>query len=183
MASTEKLEAPPIEQTRFGAFVVEDVTDKRNGGGTITIGKAYRRRPMIDVLADQGLFSQAEHKALRHYRHHADIADRSLVRDSLARAMPHCGTGDGPTVNTLNAIRLVADVEAAAGSLAGILRAVAVYDVSLSQVAIDRAGGIEECYTRNGSTICQIKPRRRALEIARLEMQVAAQRVQAELDA
>jgi hypothetical protein len=172
---------PTDEQLAHGDFAVEDVTDKRNGGGSITIGKAFRRRPMIAVLHLAGILNDEQYKALRHYRHHADLADRSPIRDSLNRQRG--GSGNGPTITTLNAVALVRDCERAAGSLASLLRDVVVYDRSLSQVAIDRAGALEECYERKGRTVCQIRPRRKALEVARLEIRVAAQRVQAELAA
>lgn len=172
---------PTPEQSGHGMFVLEDVTDKRNGGGSITIGKAYRRRPMIDVLADQGLFGTAEVKALRHYRHHADIADRSPVRDSLNKQLG--GTGTGPTVEMLNAIRVRDDCERAAGSLRDILRAVVVYDLSLSQWAITRNGATERCKDKRGKRVCWMEPAKKALEIAQLEIKLVARRVQAELDA
>src|SRR5688572_26328395 len=70
--TVDQIASPTAEQLRHGAFAVEDITDKRRGGGSITIGKAYRRRPMIDVLFAADVLSQDEYKALRHYRHHAD---------------------------------------------------------------------------------------------------------------
>lgn len=172
---------PTPEQMGDGRFALEDVTDKRNGGGTITIGKAYRRRPMIDVLYDQSLFSDREYKALQHYRHHADLVDRSLVRDSLC--FQRGGSGAGPTITTLNAIRLVTDVERAVGSLLDILRAVVVYDKSLSQWAIERMGGKEQCRKRKGKVVCAIEPSQKALAIAKLEIRIAAERVESELSA
>lgn len=168
---------PTPEQASGAAFALEDVTDKRHGGGSITIGKAYRRRPMIDVLFAADVLDVEGYKALRHYRHHADIADRSLVRDSLC--LQRGGSGDGPTITTLNAVAVVRDCEAAAGSLVDILRAVVVYDQSLSQWAMGRAGSVEE---RHKGKV-QIKPRRRALEEAKMDIRMAAKRVQAELDA
>jgi hypothetical protein len=176
-----EIAAPPAEQMREGAFTVQDIMDKRRGGGIIAIGKAYRRKPMIDVLAGQGVFTPEEHKALRHYRHHADIADRSPTRDSLC--LQRGGNGDGPTITTLNAVRLVADVEAAAGSLANILRAIVVDDLSLSQWAITRHGGLDKSRLRKGKEQRTVEPRDEAVKIARMEIRIAAQRVQAELDA
>jgi hypothetical protein len=179
---SEDIIAPPAEQMAGGAFAVEDVTDKRRGGGTITIGKAYRRLPMIDVLFAANVLSIGEYKALRHYRHHADIADRSPVRDSLCLQRGD-GYGASPTVTTLNAVRLVSDVEAAVGSLLDVLRAVVVYDRSLSQVAIDRAGAIEQSRDRKGRRVTSLEPPRKALEIVKLEIRMAAKRVEAELAA
>src|SRR5687768_6819940 len=87
---------PTPEQMEHGAFGVEDITDKRDGGGTINIGKAYRRRPMILTLLTRGVLGQEEYRALNHYRHHADMADRSPVRDSLN--IQRGGNGLGPSL-------------------------------------------------------------------------------------
>lgn len=172
---------PTPEQQADGAFAIEDITDKRNGGGTISIGKAWRRRPMIAVLAAAGAISDEEYRALRHYRHHADLADRSPVRDSLC--LQRGGAGAGMTLATLNAIRVRDDLERAAGSLVDILRAVVVNDVSLSQWAMNAAGSIERQVERKGKPVMLLEPRRKALEIAKLEIRIAAQRVEAELAA
>lgn len=170
---------PTPEQMDAGCFRLDDVTDKRHGAATITIGKAYRRKPMIDLLLAQDVLDEAGHKALSHYRHHADLADRSPVRDSLC--LQRGGSGCGPTIALLNAIAIVRDCEAAAGSLAGILRAVVVYDKSLSQYAIERHGAREEWNARLGRHV--VKPRGEALKLAKLDLQMAAARVRAELDA
>jgi hypothetical protein len=177
-----KLEVvPPTDAQMVSAtFDLQDITERR-GSSSIAIGKAYKRRPMIDILFAADVLDREQYKALRHYRHHADLADCSLVRDSLC--LQRGGRGSGPTISTLNAIALVRDCERAAGSLADMLRAIVVYDMSLSQWAIGRAGSIEERYERRGKSVCQIKPRRSALLAAKLEIRIAAQRVQAELDA
>ncbi len=172
---------PTAEQRQRGQFQLDDIVDKQPGGTSITIGKAYRRRPMIEILDDQGVFSDAEIKALRHYRHHADIADRSPLRDSLNKQRG--GSGMGPTVELLNATRVRDDCERAAGTLVDILRAVVVYDWSLSQWAMERSGSIEECEVRKGKRVCRPKPRDSALRIARLDIQMAAKRVESELNA
>lgn len=170
----EEIAGPTLEQQLHGRFDIENITDKRKGGASITIGTAYRRKPMIDILADQGVFSDAEYTALAAYRNWASVADRSLTHDSLARHLPR-GTGDGPTMRMLSAIQRCGDCERAAGSLRDILRAVAVDDMSLSQWAMKRYGSVQEGV--------RIKPKRKALAIVRLEIQMAAKRVQAELEA
>jgi hypothetical protein len=93
---------PTPEQ--ISAFEIVDITDKRNGGGTVTIGKAWRRVPMIYLLALAGTLNIDEYKALKHYRHHAELADRSPIRDSLC--LQRGGRGNGPTFSTLNAVRV-----------------------------------------------------------------------------
>lgn len=173
---------PTAEQRARGVYDLEDTYESATGGKVRKIGKAYRRRPMIDTLADQGLFSDAEHKALRHYRHHADMVDKSPLKDSLNKQIGG-GRGDGRSHQILVASRIVTDCERAVGSLVDILRAVVVDDVSLSQWAISKAGGIDDCTVKNGERVCRLKPRQKALEIAKLEIQMAAKRVRAELDA
>lgn len=171
---------PTNEQMRGGAFVLADIVDRSANGRMIEIGTAYRRRPMIDVLHNQGLLTEEELKALRHYRHHADLVDRSPTRDSLCLMRGH---GNGPTITTLNAAFIVRQIEAAVGALVDILRAVVVDDVSLSQWAIRRAGALEVRRQRQGKVVTLFEPRQKALAIAKLEMKFAAQRVASELRA
>lgn len=175
----EDITPPTPEQLRRAVFEVEDVVDKRRGGGTVTIGKAYKRRPMVDVLALQGMFSDAEYKALKHYRHCADTADRSPLRDSLNRQRG--GSGEEPADVVLMAASIAGQCERAAGSLAPILRAVIVDDKSLSEWAMEQRGSVEVCRTRRGKRVCTPEPKRKALEIAQLEIKMAAKRVEAEL--
>lgn len=175
---------PTPEQARRSAFQIADIVDKVKGNVTVTIGKAYCRVPMIDTLHGQGLFSEDEYKALKHYQHHAIIAEKSPLKDSLANLMRiSSGSGNGPTINTLNAIRVRDDVERAVGSLVDILRAVVVDDVSLSQWCIAHGHSAEKCRERKKGRVCAIEPTERALRIAQLEMKIAAGRVEAELAA
>lgn len=176
---------PTPEQMRSGSFELADILDKQSNGRTLAIGKAYRRRPMIETLHGQGLLSDAEYRALKHYRHHADCADRSPTKDSLASAVCPIrgGSGDGPSRTLLHAQQVRDDCERAAGSLVDILRAVVVEDLSLSDWAIRSAGGLDQCRERKGRRVCTVEPRKHALDIARLEIKIAAGRVQAELDA
>jgi hypothetical protein len=173
---------PPVEPTReqIAAFRLEDIVD-HDRGKSIVIAKAYRRRPMIDTLLAQDILSHDEHKALKHYRHHADMADRSPVRDSLN--LTRGGSGLGPGLAVLNAEWIAAQCERAAGSLADILRAVVVDDVSLAQWAIRIGGAVERSYMRGGTPVVELRPRDNALASARLDIRMAARRVQAELDA
>ena len=178
--AVEAVLGPTTEQMARGAFEIEDITEKREGGSSISIGKAYRRRPMIETLGERGLFSEAELKALRHYRHHAIIAERSPLRDSLDQQR-FGGNGTGPTVELLNAQRVRDDCERAAGSLCAILRAIAVEDLSLSQWAMSLSGSLEK--QRSDGKGTRLEPKAGQLGIARMEMQMAAKRVEAELSA
>jgi hypothetical protein len=174
---------PTAEQAGRNEYELGDVVDKRPGGGSITVGKAFRRKPMIEILGAQSVFSDAELKALRHYRHHADIADRSPTRDSLDRQRLG-GSGTGPTIEMINAIRVRDDCERAAGSLLDILRAVVIDDVSLSQWAIAKHGALEKRRVRGqGKPVTTFEPKLGTVRVARLEIQMAAKRVEAELAA
>lgn len=175
---------PTPEQARHAAFQIADIVDKVKGNVTVTIGKAYRRVPMIDTLHMQGLFNEDEYKALKHYRHHADIADRSPLKDSLLNlARITTGSGNGPTVTLLNAVRVRDDIERAVGSLVDILRAVVVDDVSLTQWCISRGHSAEKCRQRKKGRVCAIEATEGALRIAQLEIKIAAGRVEAEIAA
>jgi hypothetical protein len=193
-AAMQQIESEPLEGTpkaplrpnehQADSFTMEPILEKNRNGRNVEIGKHYRRKRMVEVLCAQGLFSSEEAKALKHYRHHADIADKSPLKDSLANLMRISGgTGSGPTVNTLNAIRVRDDVERAAGSLVDILRAVVVDDISLTQWCVSRGKSVEKCRARRAGRVCTIEAPESALRIARMEIQMAAKRVQAELDA
>lgn len=180
-ANDEPPRIPTVEQMADDAFVWSDIVDKRPGGKTVTISHAYRRVPVIDRLFEAGLFTTDEYKALVHYRHHADIVERSLVRDSLN--ISRGSGGDVPTIVALTAQVIVREIEAAAGQLVDILRAITVEELTLSQWAIRRHGGREKTRVRNGRPCTTIEPSDRALAMAKMEMKMAAQRVEAELAA
>lgn len=179
IGKAEPEHVPTPEQ--MAGFVLVDIVDKGPNGQSIEIGRAYRRRRMVEQLTAQGMFSDEEAKALKHYRHHADMIERSCTRDSLC--IQRGGGGNGPTISYLNAAFLVRQVEAAAGSLADILRAVVVEDVSLSQWAIRRAGALEVRRQRKDNVVISFEPKQRALMKAKLEILFAAQRVASELSA
>lgn len=172
--------SPTEQQAENAVYELHDIVD-RSAARNIVIGKAFRRRPMVDILAQQGLFSTAEYKALRAYRHFASVADRSPLRDSLNRQRGH-GSGDiGAELAT--AIRVTTDAERAAGSLRDILRAVIVHDISLSQWAMEHYGSVDKCRDYKGQKVCRPAPRQKCLEIVRLEIQMAAKRVESEIAA
>lgn len=178
VGKAEPEHVPTFEQ--MSAFEVVDIVDKGQNGQSIEIGRAYRRRRMIEQLASQGMFTDEEARALRHYRHHADLIERSPMRDSLCLQR---GGGNGPTITYLNAAFLVRQIEAAVGALVDIMRAIIVEDVSLSQWAIRRAGALEIRRQRKDSVVISLEPKQRAFAIAKLEIKFVAQRVASELRA
>lgn len=179
-AKTADIIAPPLEQMR-DAFLVEPVHDRTPNGGLNLKGMAYRRRPMIDILYEAGAFTESQHKALRHFRHHFDMIDASPVRDSLNRERG--GSGNGFSFSALNAAYIVSACEQAVGSLADILRAVVIDDQSLSQWAMAKFGSSERRRQHRGREITVIEPKPGTLEIAKFDIRMAAVRVEAELAA
>jgi hypothetical protein len=142
------------------------------------IGAWSRSRHLLHA---RHVLDEAQFKALFHYRHHAILADRSPLKDSLNKSP---GGGDGScSIEILNACRVRDDCERAAGSLADILRAVVIDDLSLSQWAMHQGGAIERHETRKGKTVSYLRPRGKFLAIAQLEIVMAAIRVKNALDA
>lgn len=183
MAKQINLEpAEPTPEQRARSVFVEDVVVDRKPGRNMVIGRAHQRVPIIDILASQSVFTQAEYHALSVYRHYASIADRSPLRDSLNRD-PGKGYREGMTLAVITAHVIASNCERAAGNLADILRAIVVDDLSLSEWVIQKGGGIEVTRQRGGKPKSVIEARERPLHIARIEIRIAAQRVDAELAA
>lgn len=175
-----KTPVPPTAE-QADHFALEPILEKNRNGRNVEIGKHWRRKRVLEALYEQRLFIVDEYKALAHYRHHADIADKSPLRDSiLTLGRISTGSGDGPTHTTLNAIRVRDDCEKAAGWRVDILRAVIVDDTSLSQWCIDQGQSVEKCRTKRG---CKIEATPKALAIARDDIQKVAKLVMAHLDA
>jgi hypothetical protein len=172
--------SPTPEQMARGRYEVGDVLDKQANGRTLVIGKALRRRPMVSILAEKGYFTDREFKVLDLYRHSADTVARSPIPDSLNRER-FGGHGDGPSAAYITALGIVEECEKAAGSLAGILRAIIVDEKSLNEWTIDRYGGVERCRQRGTKEVCVIEPRAAHLAMARFEIKLAARRVEEEV--
>lgn len=151
------------------------MSHSRAPDGALRLATVWRRRPMIATLHDQDFVNDDEYRALYHYRHHADLADRSPVRDSLC--LERGGRGAGPTATLVNALQTVRRIETAAGALAPILRAVVVYDTSLAAWAMARGGTVERRRMKRGREVTALEPHGAALELARSDMREAIGRV------
>lgn len=130
-----------------------DVTPERAGlNEIVSVGMARRVKPVIDTLyeAKEPRLTREEWEALTYYRDQASLADRSPVRSCIDFA-PR-GT-HGPGIAILSAKYETERLEAAMGSHTPIVRAIAVDDISPSQLCIMLSGGRDE-----GGTI---KPRSR----------------------
>jgi hypothetical protein len=102
----------------------------------------YRKIRQLEALQASGFITLHQYAALKHYRHHADIADKSLTKDSLASFGQTGTSGNGIPFEVMNAIQVTTSIERAAGRLVDILRAVVVDDKSLSQWVKSCADGI-----------------------------------------
>jgi hypothetical protein len=142
---------------------------------------AYRRTPAIETLHHsldgngKPKLSERQYRALAHYRDRAIQAERSPIRDSCDMT-PRGNGGDGPGAAVLRARSDVIWLERELGMLAPIARAVAVDDVSLTEWAIAKAGGVE----RPGRAPAA-KPR--ALSNALMDIRMAGERLAAAIEA
>lgn len=122
-------------QYRLGQVVGEDGTP---------FGVAYRRRPLIESMADKIGLTASEVEALRYYRTAFDRSETSLVKSSLNNSFArqaHGGSAGGRvTLDMLRARGLVRYCEAILGVNLRTMRDVVLLDKSFSEVAIDRFG-------------------------------------------
>lgn len=152
-------------------------------GGNITRRTYHKKVRQLEALQKAEILEPGEIGALYVYRLYADLIDGSETRDSLAQMQPRGPGRDVIPAAIVDARRRVNHFTDAAGSLAAILKAVIVRDVSLSQWAIEQAGAVEERRLIGLRTVVVVKPRRQALAQARIDIKMAARRIQAELEA
>lgn len=125
---------PTKELQRRVTFRLEDITKS----GQVT-GQAYKRRPWFETLAARGDITVDQLQALRFYRSNFERQHYSETRCVLNRD-PGGGAGDGPSVALVNARWHVRELEAAAGALVDVLRAIAIHDLHYSDVAMATFG-------------------------------------------
>lgn len=166
---------PTPAQMARATYESETEIDARGRGST----KRVKRVRQLEAMYAAGSLSDPHYRSLKHYRHHAETADKSPIKDSLDKSLG--GGGDGMSATVAHANIVAGQLERAAGALCDILRAVAVDDKSISQWAMEKYGAIEERYHTRGRTVVQLKPRRKMLEICQIEFRMAAIRVDAEI--
>lgn len=175
----QDIRCPTEAQMKRDSYELETQIAADGSGHT----KRVKKVRQLEAMYAAGALSDLHFRSLKHYRHHAEIADRSLIRDSLTNWMPKGSAGDGLSHTVLHALRETSAIENAVGSLLDILRAVAVEDANLSQWAMHKYGAIEERYMRGLKAVVQLKPRRKALLLAQMEFRMAAVRVDAHISA
>lgn len=148
-------------------------------------GVAYRLIPVIDTMAQTGKLTQRQHYGLARYRALAD--DRSLTKDST-QALLQTGSGGplglppgfaGMLVGKYGWLSATAFLERELGMLYHIAWAIAVDDITVSRWAMDKGGAIE----RRRGNVVWFEPRRKALNEAMMEIQIAGERLAAAIGA
>ena len=138
------------------------------------VGLARRVVPMIDTLRSTGRISESEWAALLYYRQQADACARSPIRDSCDFS-PRGGNGDSPIVRRSYAKGEVERMDRLLGNLRGIVQAVAVDDLSLTQWAIKEGGSKEE---QRGDKVRMVPKRPDLINYARWDLKFAAKRIE-----
>lgn len=145
---------------------------------------AYRRVPVIVTLANAGKLSKRQFDGLARYRDVAVADDRSPLPDSVGRL----GEVRGGSIDLLPpaALRTAQELgylERELGSLRAIARAIAVDDVTPSQWAMTLSGSVMRERTLGRKVITWFEPRRKALNMAMLEIRMAGERLAAAIGA
>ena len=146
---------------------------------------AYRRVPVIDTLAGTGIVTPRQFNGLARYRDIGIKCERSEIMDSCQRLLHIAGGGiEGPSISTIRAMQELRWLEQELGSLLDIARAVCIEDVSLSQWAIEKGGSVMRTREKDGrKVVTWFEPRRKAHDIAKLEIRMAGERLAAAIGA
>jgi hypothetical protein len=162
MAKAKRKKPAPI-------VIAEPTPEQQAQGAFARAGMAYRRVPPIVTLASTGALSQRQFHGLSRYRDVAVAADKSPLRSGLDFSPAGSGEGKAPFGIRIN--RELDWLEGELGQLADIARAVAVDDMTLEQWVSSRLGtiGLTQLEERN--------VRRAALQIAKLEISMAGERL------
>lgn len=147
-------------------------------------GVALRVVPAIDTLLKAGKINQAEFEALSYYREQAHKAEDDLARCGTLAPERMMGGGRGTSGSHIPvgllatpAIIECARLERELGELRALARAIAVDDWSLTRWCIARHGGRER-YDDKGQFVAMVPiAEKRVMDLARLELRLAAGRI------
>jgi hypothetical protein len=145
-------------------------------GEFTSVGMAYRRVPMIEVLYRADHLNEREYRALAHYRDQATLAERSPLKSCLDYTQS--GGGDIPLSAAITSAMLeTSRIERDMGALAPLARAIAVEDKSISRWCIDQYGGRER-YGPGGKFIAVVPVNEKLnVRMANMELRMAAHRI------
>jgi hypothetical protein len=151
------------------ALKVEPTAERAAMNEMRSAGMAATVVPVIDTLLKREQITQDEHAKLLKYRQVAIMADGSETRDSCDFSV-RGGNGYGPSAAVISARIDTALYENRAGVHAGLLRAVARDDTSLTRYCVERFGGRER--VKDG--IVEIRPIGNSVKRALGDLQTAA---------
>lgn len=140
---------------------------------------AYRRVAVITTLHRGGKLSERQFNALSRYRDIGLKCERSEIMDSCARLLHVAGhDAGGMSPSTLRAMSELGWLERELGSLRPIARAICIDDMTVSEWAMRDGGSVmRERDGRGSSVIRWFEPRRKYLQAAMLEIQMAGERL------
>jgi len=148
-AAPKNVPASPIEQPteEQRRRVVYNRRDVRSEMGH-PLGVAYHREPVFETMAKRpGAITADELSALRFYRAAFDRQERSPTKSCLDFNANGGGGSRDPASSVMNATPSIVEArrkvrlcEAALGKALSVMRAVALHDMSFSEIAIERYG-------------------------------------------
>jgi hypothetical protein len=163
-------------------IVRDDVTPERaQHNAFVSAGMAHRVVPVISELLAASDLTPSQYDVLAYYRDQATRAEDDMARQSplaperiMGGGGCHYGPGNWIIIDT-PALRETARIERDLGNLRDIARAVAVDDMTLTRWCIERFGGRERL--KSGKVIAIVPAGKRHVEVARLELRMAAGRI------
>jgi hypothetical protein len=147
-------------------------------------GMARRKAVPIDNLLKRNLLDDRRHAALTHYAEIKALADSSIVKDSIGKLLhPSSGNGYGPSPKLVNARREAQWIERELGTLLEITLFVVHELHSLTKWVRLNGGGRIKCETVKGKKVYKEYADKHEIDMALLDLRLAADRVQAAIDA
>lgn len=159
------------------SLVVAPTPEQQNKGAFHRVGLAYRRVAVIDMMLEKKQLTNRQHGGLARYRDIANEAERSETSCSLDFSVR--GGGEGLPHFGVRMNLELARLQRELGSLRDIAHAICVRDISVSQYAMEQTGSVERQRGMGEKIIRWFEPRRKAHEVAMLELRMAGERLAA----
>lgn len=175
MARKAKAKRKPV------AEYAEPTPEQIAGGDFHRELMVYRRTPVIGTLLATGKISQRQFNGLNRYADIANLADRSELRSCIDFSVQ--GNGDGFDPFGVRTNIELGRLERALGALQPIAHAIAVRNTTLAQWAIQRAGSVMRDKSIGAKIITWFEPRRKAANLALVDIRFAGERLAAEIGA
>lgn len=163
--------------------LVSPTPEREAHNNTVREGRAVRVVPVIETLLATHKLTAAEFNALNYYRDQASRAEDDWAQESTLAPSRIMGGGGGSfggkipiALMATPAMLETARIERDLGSLLPIARAIAVDDWTLTRWCIEQHGGRER-YDGKGAFVAMVPRGRDSVEMARLELRMAARRI------